>query len=69
MGFQPGLKSDTFFLLTANRIIPIQFVANQMRKHPERPIVERLGTNSMMWAVREIAENTLAVGFNGEGRF
>ena len=41
MGFQPGLKSDTFFLLRGNKIIPIQFVANQMRKHPERPIVAR----------------------------
>ena len=64
MGFQPSLSPDTFLLLKGKAIYPIQFVANEIRLNPAREIVRQdANTNGMMWAVREIADNVLAVGY------
>ena len=64
MGFQPSLSPDTFLLLKGSAIYPIQFVANEIRLNPAREVVRQdANTNGMMWAVREIADNVLAVGY------
>ena len=62
MGFQPGLGPNTFLLLTDNRVFPIQIVDNVLKMHPTKAIV-RQKEGGTMWAVREIAEETIAVGF------
>lgn len=62
MGFQPSLNADTFFLLTAKSVIPIQFVNDKIQKHPNRPVIHSANHYSF-WAVREIAKETIAVGF------
>ena len=62
MGFQPSLNTDTYLLLTASCVIPIQFVNDKIQKHPNRPVIHR-NDSYTMWAVREIAKDTIAVGF------
>ena len=68
MGFEPSLSRDTYFLLLDEAIVPIQFVGPDMRKASRREIV-RPGNHETMWAVREIAHDTLAVGYRSCGYF
>ena len=62
MGFQPSMRPETYLLLFGHIVFQVQFVANEIRLDPARPIVRR-ANSGQMWAVREIADNTLIVGF------
>ena len=65
MGFQPSLSPETHLLLFGHVVFYVKFVASEIRLDSDRPIV-RAAAGGNMWSVREIAHNTLVVGFFGK---
>ena len=63
-GFQPTLSPDTYLILKGRSIYPVKFEGQSIRLDEQREIVRQdRRINGSLWAVKEIEEDKLAVGY------
>ena len=60
--FQPTLEKDVFLLTASNVVLPIIFEKNTIQIAEKRQII--LEEKGNIWGAKEIADGTVAVGYN-----